>query len=147
MELSEYILYILQTRGVPDTTLSIVNDLFLNVGVLAVRDRAKRRKWKLGSETALRSGQKGRRILMDDWHPWRAGESEETVQGRATRSDSPRALGGGAAKWPREGRSRSHSAGPACRSGVAQRPPLAVLVGVPKSTRPLDVDRVPLGGH
>ena len=40
--------------------------------------------------------------MMDDRDPWRAEDSEEAVQGRR-------------GKWPREGRSRSHSAGPACR--------------------------------
>ena len=70
MELSEYTLYVLETRGVPETTFSVMEDLCLSVGDgpddCAVRNTAKRRKRKLGSETALRSGQKGRRILKAD---------------------------------------------------------------------------------
>ena len=70
MEFSEYILHILETRGTPETTFSVMEDLSVSVGdvqvSIALRNTEKRRKWKLGSETALRSGKKGPRILMDD---------------------------------------------------------------------------------
>ena len=67
MKFGEYILYILETRGVPETTLSIVKDLSVGDGPddCAVRNTAKRRERKLGSETALRGGQRGCRTLMD----------------------------------------------------------------------------------